>query len=167
LTAAGERIGRRPIVHRLTRHLRSILIATTALALTAGAALAAHATPWAPPAAAADGLARAAEAAGKTVPANQEPAAAGTTTDQTSTDTTVTDTAPTTDHPQNHGWFVSQAAQLPTPNGFDNHGAYVSSIAKGDAGKPPSAGGASTTGSTKSAAGKAKAAANRAGHGNH
>ena len=160
-------------MHRLTRHLRGFAIAGTALVLTAGAVLA-HATPTTPPAAAADGLKRAAEAAGKTVPVrtgwnkNAAPAQGTSAASTTSTVTAGTTSTPTTsDRPHNHGWFVSQAAQATTPTGFKNHGAYVSSIAKSAVGKPPSAGGASTNGAINSAAGKAKAAANRAGKGNH
>ncbi len=156
-------------MHRLTRHLRGIAIAGTALVLTAGAVLA-HATPTTPPAAAADGLKRAAEAAGKTVPVRigwNKNAAPAQGTSAASTTPTVAGGTTTTNRPHNHGWFVSQAAQATTPTGFKNHGAYVSSIAKSAVGKPPSAGGASTNGATHSAAGKAKAAENRAGKGNH
>ena len=61
------------IVHRLTRHLRGLLVALAALVLTAGAVLAARpASVEAPPDAAGDGLTRASEAAGKTVPVRPE-----------------------------------------------------------------------------------------------
>ncbi len=60
-------------MHRLTRHLRGLLVALATLALSAGVVLAARpASVEAPPAAAADGLSIASEAAGKTVPVRSE-----------------------------------------------------------------------------------------------
>jgi hypothetical protein len=163
----------------LTRHLRGLLVAIAALALTAGAVFAAKALPAAPPAAAAGGLSRASEAAGRTVPADgDEPAVvepdqdADGNADQPGADTEQPDAGAAgdanlaTERKQNHGWFVSQAAQGPTPDGFANHGAYVSSIAKGDLGKPGAAS-AATTGAEKSAAAKAKAAKKSKSHSSH
>ena len=162
-------------MHRLTRHLRGLLVALAALALSAGAVFAAKALPTAPPAAAAGGLSRASEAAGRTVPANDdhpavaEPDAnAEPDADAEQTDGTTTgDTNAPAERQQNHGWFVSQAAQAPTPDGFANHGAYVSSIAQGDQGKPGAVTAPATTGAEKSAAGKANAAQKSKGHSSH
>jgi hypothetical protein len=159
----------------LTRHLRGLLVAIAALALTAGAVLAAKTLPTAPPAAAAGGLSRASEAAGRTVPANGDDPAVVEPDANTEPDadaeqpdgTTTGDPSVATERKQNHGWFVSQAATTPTPDGFANHGAYVSSIAKSDVGKPDAASTAGTTGATKSAAGKAKAAQKSKGHSSH
>ncbi len=168
-------------MHRLTRHLRGLLVAIAALALTATAVLAAKTLPSAPPAAAAGGLSRASEAAGKTVPANgdnpavtepdedSDQGAEPSEVEQPDADAEQAgpDTTSGTARKENHGWFVSQAAQAPTPAGFDNHGAYVSSIAKGDLGKPGAVTAPVTTGAAKSAAGKAKAAQKSKGHSSH
>ena len=158
---------------RLSRHLRGLLVALTAIALSAGVVLAARPS-TAPPAAATPGLTRAADAAGKTVPVAAEAPTApdeGTETPDPSTDedADATDATETTDvqadsQPQNHGWFVSQAAKADTPAGFDNHGAYVSSIAKGDQGKPAAPAGAAA-GKAKAAAAKAAAGTHQGGHG--
>ena len=159
---------------RLSRHLRGLLVALTAIALSAGVALAARPSS-APPAAATPGLTRAADAAGKTVPVVVEAPAVpeeGTEAPDPSTadedadakDATETTDVQTDSRPQNHGWFVSQAAKADTPAGFDNHGAYVSSIAKSDQGKP-AAPAAAAAGQAKAAAAKAAAATHQGGHG--
>jgi hypothetical protein len=85
------------------------------------------------PDAASGGLATAAEAAGKTVPVGAPAPAA-----QPPAAEENVEAAEETggERPENHGWFVSQAAQGETPAEFRNHGEYVSSIARGDAGKP-------------------------------
>jgi hypothetical protein len=75
-------------------------------------------------------------------------------------DTEAPDSAANAERPQNHGWFVSEAAKGPTPAAFESHGDYVSSIAQGTQGKPDAA----ANGAEKSAAGKAKGAAARATH---
>ena len=129
-------------MHRLTRHLRGLLVAFAALALTAGAVFAAKAQPTAPPAAAAGGLSRASEAAGRTVPANDdhpavaEPDAnAEPDADAEQTDGTTTgDTNAAADRQQNHGWFVSQAAKDHSLTGR-SHGEAVSAVAQSDQGK--------------------------------
>ena len=147
-------------------HLRGLVVALVAIALSAGVALAARPA-TAPPDAAADGLDRATEVSGRTVPAEvvhpdvparptqvaEEPA-----NDEPTTDESAEIDEP--DRPMNHGWFVSEAATTETPAGYDSHGAYVSSIAKGDAGKPSGSTGAGGTspGGTKAAEGQAKAA---------
>lgn len=132
-------------MHRLTHHLRGLLVAIAALALTAGVAFAARPSTE-------TGLDRAAEAAGKPVP----PVI-------TEVDPTVPESddeeEPTADEdlgvpeadgeeveldeedeggerPLNHGWYVSEAAKAVTPDGYRNHGEYVSEIARGDDGKP-------------------------------
>jgi hypothetical protein len=126
-------------VHRVsfqTRHVRGLAVALTAIALSAGVALAARPSS-APPANAADGLARAAEAAGKTVPVAAQPPTGATDEDEDAGAASAPETEDTAaDHPANHGAIVSAAAHGETPAAFANHGAYVSSIAKSDAGKP-------------------------------
>ena len=116
---------------------RALLVAIAVLALTAGAALAGHSA-LTTPSAAADGLQRAAEAAGKTVPVAGPPAEApDENTDEDADEDTEAalpaDEAPvdaqTAEHPDNHGKAVSEAAQATTPGGFDNHGQYVKTVA--------------------------------------
>ena len=144
---------------RLTRYARGLFVAIAALALTAGAAF----------------------AAGGFAPASSRQPAPVVTSDTETPDVDQTETpevdqveAPETEtpdsqapdantdaaRPHNHGWFVSQAAHLPTPAGFANHGAYVSSIAHGTDGKPAAA----ANGAAKSAAGKAKGHAAKTSH---
>ena len=138
---------------RTRRHLRSLLVATGLLVLTAGLAVG-HELP----AAAGEGLGTAAEAAGKTVPVRPDAPAAPAVKRAESAE----DSAPAAgERKPNHGLSVSEAANAETPDGFDNHGAYVSSVARGDAGKPEaSAGGqdkaAAAPGRTKAADAKAK-----------
>lgn len=146
---------------RLTRSARGLLVAIAALALTGGVVFAAQSLP----SAATSGTQHAATVSGKTIPATgSAPAAQHGTPDATeqaeTPDAEDQDDAANADRPQNHGWFVSQAANADTPAGFANHGAYVSSIAKGELGKSDAA----ATGATKSAEGKAKAAAAKAAH---
>jgi hypothetical protein len=62
--------------------------------------------------------------------------------------------AATGERPQNHGWFVSQAAQGATPESAANHGQYVSEIARGDDGKPEAATAAREKGAATAAAAK-------------
>jgi hypothetical protein len=136
-------------VHRFTRHLRGLLVALATLALSAGVVLAAHPTTAdAPAAAAADGLTRAADASGKTVPVvAEEPAAPDVDEDidedvpEVDEDANETDdpSANAGDRPQNHGWFVSEAAKGATPETSATHGEFVSGIAQSDAGKPAAA----------------------------
>ena len=122
-------------MRNLIRRSRGLVVALVVLGLTATVALAARPA-TAPPAAATDGLNRAAEAAGKTVPATgaqsrpeQAPA-----TDAPATEAPEAD-APEADAPaDSHGATVSAAAQAETPEGFDNHGAYVSPVAKANHG---------------------------------
>ena len=149
---------------RLTRSARGLLVALAALALTGGAVFAARSLP----SAATPGTQHASAVSGKTIPSTQaagapdtnETADADETADPQETPETGdnAETAANDDRPQNHGWFVSQAANADTPAGFDNHGDYVSSIARRDAGKPDAA----ATGADNSAAGKAKGAAAKA-----
>ena len=156
-------------MHRLTRHLRGLLVALATLVVTTGVVLAARpASVEAPPAAAGDGLTRASEAAGKTVPVRPgAPAApAGDEDDDEDVDESVPEADEETaaaepavrERPQNHGWFVSEAAKAATPEGFDNRGAYVSEIARGDEGKPEAATAARASGSAKAEAAKARKA---------
>ena len=142
---------------RLTRHVRPRIAALAVLALGAGTALAGAAARPAShsmPDAAAPGLQRAAEAAGKTVPvaapaagADQDGAGETPETEPAETEPPEADTpdagqaaAPTVDHPANHGADVSKAAQAQTPAGFTNHGQYVRSVATANHGQTVSAG---------------------------
>lgn len=119
---------------RSTAIARSTFVALLALILAAGAVAAGHHDE--------DqlrGLERAAEASGKTVPANAEPAELP---EDAPDGDPEAPTAPTVEtageHPENHGKYVSEAAQVETPEGCDNHGAYVRIIARSDLGKPGS-----------------------------
>ncbi len=121
---------------RLSRYARGLLVATAALALTAGAAFAAR--DMAP---GADHSATTVTAAGTAEPTETPDAIDAPEATETPDPTDApeaTDAAggqTNTARPQNHGWFVSQAAQATTPTGFANHGAYVKSIAQGSDGK--------------------------------
>lgn len=154
-------------MHRLTRHLRGLLVALATLVLSAGVVLAARPTSSEAPAAAGDGLTHASEAAGKTVPVRPEAPALPETEDE---DVPEVEPAVEGERAQNHGWFVSEAAKLATPDGFDNHGEYVSEIARSDQGMPEAATAARETGSAAAEAAKARKAgraANAASAGNH
>lgn len=143
----------------LTRSARGLLVAVAALALTSGVVFAAQALP----AASSMGTVNAAEHAAKTVPVvhattpdtdSDKDAAKVKTADPRTGDSTTTAV-----HPDNHGSFVSKAANDDTLRlGFDSHGAYVSSIARSSVGMPAGA----TTRADRSAVGKAKAAEARA-----
>lgn len=143
----------------LTRHLRGITIAATAIALTAGVALASPPAPASGPDGAADpGLDRAAEAAGRVVPVRPDPEVP----EAPEIPDAALDHPADIERPQNHGWYVSEAATGETPDGFANHGAYLSSIAKGDLGKPDAAAEAASRGDAglaRAAEAKAKGAA--------
>jgi hypothetical protein len=122
-----------PIVSPTVTRFRALFVAIAILALSAGAALAGPTTPTTP-SAAADGLKRAAEAAGKTVPDVGPPAAApDENTDENTEEAQPAEEAPVdaqaAEHPDNHGKAVSEAATATTPDGFDNHGQYVKTIA--------------------------------------
>jgi hypothetical protein len=156
----------------MSRRLVVLLAALSSLALSAGLVLAARPAAV-PPAAATPGLTRASDAAGKTVPVVTTVGAPTThdadpdedTQDESAPDQdakeTETGEAPTSDadRPQNHGWFVSQAAQAETPAGT-THGAAVSAVAKSTAGKPAG----STTAEAASSHGKSTSAAAKAKH---
>jgi hypothetical protein len=156
-------------VHRLTRHLRGLLVALAALAISAGVVLAARpASVEAPAAAAGDGLDRASEAAGKVLPVRPEAPAVPEADEDEDVDESAPDadeededadaTAGEGERPQNHGWFVSQAAKGATPASADTHGAYVSEIARGDDGKPEAATAARAKGAAAADAAKARKA---------
>jgi hypothetical protein len=164
-------------VHRITRHLRGLLVAVATLALSAGVVLAARpASVEAPAAAAGDGLTRASEAAGKIVPVQPEAPAVPEADEDEEIDESVPDadedaeeadpSAGEGERPQNHGWFVSQAATGATPESADSHGAYVSEIARGDDGKPEAATAAGERGAAADAA-KTRKADKAAKAGNH
>jgi electron transport complex protein RnfC len=163
-------------VHGLTRHLRGLLVALATLALSAGVVVAARpASVDAPPAAAADGLSTATQASGKSVPVRAEAPAAPAVDEDEDVDQAapevdeVAEAAPAAagERPQNHGWFVSQAAKGVTPAGADNHGQVVSTVARSDAGKPAAATAAREHGAAASAAGKANKPAKTPKGGNH
>jgi hypothetical protein len=162
-------------VHRLTRHLRGLLVALATLALSAGVVLAARpASVEAPAAAAGDGLTRASEAAGKIVPVQPEAPAVPEADEDEDVDESVPDAeeedgdadASAGERPQNHGWFVSQAATGATPESADNHGVYVSEIAQGDDGKPEAATATRETGAAAADAAKTRKADKAAKGGN-
>lgn len=130
-------------MHRLTSHLRGLLVAIAALALTAGVAFAAR------PAGDA-GLDRTTDAANKAVPTlgeEEEPTTpdldedddegAPEADDEDEAEDEAED-ATDGERAENHGWYVSQAAHEETPDGYKNHGEYVSEVAHGDDGKPGS-----------------------------
>jgi hypothetical protein len=129
-------------VTRLTGHVRPLIAALAIVALAAGSALAAGGRPATQtPAAAASGLQRASEAAGRTVPV-AAPAGADQNENADETEAPETEAPPVsgpapapTEHPANHGADVSKAAQTATPAGFANHGQYVRSIAMANHGQ--------------------------------
>ena len=152
-------------MHRLTTHLRGLLVALATLALTAGVAFAARPVGD-------TGLERATDAAGKVVPVGpttDEPAPPDPDEDGDEEEPTVdedldedadedldedvdedldedadedldedADDEADGERAENHGWFVSEAAKGDTPDTYRNHGEYVSEIARGDDGKPGS-----------------------------
>ncbi|HET9345214.1 MAG TPA: hypothetical protein VFO05_05875 [Candidatus Limnocylindrales bacterium] len=122
---------------RLHRHARGLLVAIAVLVLTAGAALARAADPatGSMPDAASNGLERATEVSGKTVPVAAPAAGA----DQDEEVDENVDEEPAAEHPDNHGAAVSEAAQGATPEEFANHGQYVRSIATDNHGQATSA----------------------------
>lgn len=137
-------------MHRITPHLRGLLVALAALAISAGVALAARpASIEAPAAAAGDGLTRASEAADQIVPVQPENPVVPDADEDEEVDESILDadeeaedadpSAGEGERPQNHGWFVSQAATGATPESATNHGVYVSEIARGDDGRPEAA----------------------------
>jgi hypothetical protein len=164
-----------PIVHRLTRHLRGLLVALATLALSAGIVLAARPSSFdAPPDAAADGLTTATQASGKAVPVRAEEAAAPETDEDEDADQAEPEADEDEDadpaageRPQNHGWFVSEAAKGATPESADDHGQFVSDIARGDDGKPEAATAGRERGAAASSAGKANKADKAPKAGNH
>ena len=161
------------IVRTLNHHLRGLLVAVVALSISASAVFAGSALSGSGPAdAATDGLKRAAEKTESTIPTQPVQTVKDADDEDKKLETIVSVTAgekatkaakaaKAADHPLNHGWYVSRAAQAATPVGFDSHGAYVSTIAKGDLGKPTSATDA-TDANEQSAKGQANAAAAKA-----
>src|SRR5512147_336006 len=103
---------------RLARSARGLLVALAALALTGGAVLAARSLP----SAATTGTQHASTVSGQTVPAAGAPASHDgaddeDTTEQAETPEVEDQDSANGDRPQNHGWFVSQAANAETPAG--------------------------------------------------
>ena len=122
----------------LIRRLRGVIVALVILALTATAALAGRAEP-STAATAADGLSRATEGPGSSIPVAGAPDEdADEDADADADEIEPADEAPAAAdgvHPDNHGAVVSAAAQGATPQAFDNHGAYVRTIARDNAGQ--------------------------------
>ena len=118
---------------RAVTRVRALFVALTILALTAGIVAASHSA-LSLPSAADDGLDRAAEAAGKTVPVADPVVEAPPVVQQADEGTDEPgDKAPANqvaaEHPDNHGKTVSEAATGPTPEGSGNHGQYVRTVA--------------------------------------
>lgn len=107
---------------------RSLIVAILTLILAAGVAAAARPQGDGNP-----GLTRATEVTGKTVPTQGEEV-----TDPDAdpdAGATVTTDVVTTEHPENHGKYVSEAAHVETPADCDNHGAFVRLVAHSELGK--------------------------------
>ena len=124
-----------PLTSRSHLTARSLIVAILTLIFAAGVAAAGR-----PDAATAPGLERASDASGKTVPLKDADASEGdeaSPESQPETAPTVTD-ATANEHPENHGKYVSEAAQSETPEGCANHGAWVRLFAHSDLGKPGS-----------------------------
>ena len=152
-------------MHRLTRHLRGLLVALAALAISAGVVFAARRfRAKRPPAAAGDGLDRASEAAGKTCRSDPKRPAAP----EADEDEDVDESAPDADEeeeadrrpprangPRTTAGSCPRRRRVRRPTSADNHGAYVSEIARGDDGKPEAA--------TAAARGRAAAGGRRQG----
>ena len=133
---------------QLPRRVRGILIAFAILVLSAGAALARP--PADMPEAAADGLERAEDVSGVSVPVAGPPDELGPEAAPTveptegSAELPIPEPSeapeaaePVAQQPENHGAAVSVAAQSETPAGFDNHGQYVRSVATDNHGQDP------------------------------
>ncbi len=173
-------------MYRLSKHLRGLLVAIAALALSAGVVFASR--PTAAPANGPDGVSTPVVADDR----SDEPNVPDADDDQEEDgeDGEDGETAPDVDlepdaedpdaesseRAQNHGWFVSEAAHQATPDGYKNHGEYVSEVARGDDGKPKAddpesaeADGATTKtkGSDRSSEAKARNAERTSGRGSH
>ena len=117
-------------MNRVTRRLRSLLIALAVLALSATIVLAGRpAAPVAHPdvPAPSHDTGDPAEQATPEAPDESEAAESPDAPDPSEADAP---DAAATEHPDNHGKLVSEAAQAETPDGFANHGAYVRTIAR-------------------------------------
>ena len=131
-------------MERLRHHLRPLVAAVATLALSAGVVLAGGGLTM--PGAASDGLARAADAAGKTVPVvarpqapavAEQPAEPAEPTEPADEQTAEEETAaepcpmlPAGEEYETHGAKVCAAAHADVPDGYANRGAYVSVIAR-------------------------------------
>jgi hypothetical protein len=113
-------------VSQLTTHFRGLFVAIVALAISAGAAFA-----WGgPPPAASDGLATAADATGKTLPARADEAPNAGTDEDADEGEALEAPTPEDATSDTHGSLVSDAAAMETPEGFSNHGEFVSCVAR-------------------------------------
>lgn len=112
-----------------TRRLRSLLIALVVLALSAGAVLAGRGSlpPLAAPAAPAAQGEQGDDGEEADAPEPEAPDADD--DDGAEADEPLPADDQTSEHPDNHGKLVSEAATAETPEGFDNHGAYVRTVA--------------------------------------
>jgi hypothetical protein len=169
-------------MERLHRHLRPLVVAVATLALSAGVVLAGGGL--AMPDAAGDGLDRAAEAAGKTVPVvnrpevpaepeqpapkpadepEQEPVEQPEPADEADAPCAI---LPEGEEHETHGAKVCAAAQAEVPEGYANRGEYVSEVARDNHGAEVRAEKAANGGvpdQAKAAKEKAKAKADAAG----
>jgi hypothetical protein len=135
-------------VERLHRHLRPLVVAVATLAVSAGVVLAGGGGLTMPDAAA-DGLAKASAAAGKTVPVVARPQApeveeqpavpaepaepAEPADGQAAEDETASEPCPMLapgEEYETHGAKVCAAAHADVPDGYANRGAYVSEVAR-------------------------------------
>jgi len=131
--------------HPKTRTIALISGAIAALGLSASAAFAFSSLP----SAASDGLQRASDASGQTVPARPDSVGAPTLPDQagngpdedaTTEDATTNDAAPDTGAPTDtHGAAVSAVAKAPDTTPDTNHGADVSAVARNNHGQATAA----------------------------
>jgi hypothetical protein len=169
-------------MERLHRHLRPLVVAVATLALSAGVVLAGGGLTM--PDAASDGLERAAEAAGKTVPVVARPEAPAVPEQPAQerpeepepAEQPEQEPAEDADEPcavlpegeeyETHGAKVCAAAQAPLPEGYANRGEYVSKVARDNHGAEIAAEKAANGGipdAAKAAKEKAKAKAEAAG----
>jgi hypothetical protein len=136
-------------MHRLRLHLRPVVVAVATLALSAGVVFAGGGVVM--PEAAADGLAVAAEAAGKVVPpavglpavpnepadeepAEEEPAEEEPSEEPATEEEPAEEPCPVLDEYPNHGAKVCAAAQGEVPEGYASRGAYVREVARANHG---------------------------------
>jgi cytoskeletal protein RodZ len=155
------------LVSHLKRRLRSLLVALAVLALSTGAVLAGRGShPAAPPQTSGPEAAdqgdqneqgdqnaggedaETPDAPDTEAPETEAPETKAPETQAPETQAPDAGGAPT-QHPDNHGKLVSEAAQADTPSGFDSHGAYVRTVARQNHGADASAKGKATSAAAK------------------